>query len=123
MLLFIKMQSQFKMSKKERSGIVYSTNPDFEYENQSENEIFTLPNNEQKIYVSLDKKQRAGKSVTLIEGFVGQAEDLKQLEKKLKNLCGVGGTSKDNVILIQGDFKEKIFLHLQKENYNVKKKG
>lgn len=110
------------MAKKNRKGIMYSTNPDFEFdENVEENE--TLSNNEQYLYVSIDRKKRAGKSVTLIEGFEGGNDDLKALAKKLKNLCGVGGTAKDGEILIQGDFKEKIATFLDKEKYNVKKKG
>lgn len=109
--------------KKEKLNIVYSTNPDFSYEFEEEQEIETLPNNHQKLYVSIDKKQRAGKEVTLVEGFVGSEDDLKELGKLLKSKCGVGGTVKDNEILIQGNFKDKIFDLLVKEGYQVKKKG
>lgn len=109
--------------KKEKVNIVYSTNPDFQFQFDEEEEIQTLPKAQQKLYVSIDRKQRAGKEVTLIEGFVGTDEDLKELGKMLKSKCGVGGTAKDNEILIQGNFKEKIFDLLLKEGYSVKKKG
>lgn len=109
--------------KKEKLNIVYSTNPDFQYQFEEEETIETLSNNQQKLYVSIDRKQRAGKEVTLVEGFVGSDEDLKELGKLLKNKCGVGGTVKDNEIVIQGNFKDKIFDLLMKEGYQVKKKG
>lgn len=109
--------------KKEKLNIVYSTNPDFKFEYEEEEQTETLPNNQQKLYVSLDKKQRAGKEVTLVEGFIGSEDDLKDLGKLLKNKCGVGGTVKDNEILIQGNFKDKVFDILVKEGYQVKKKG
>ncbi len=109
--------------KKERVNIVYSTNPDFQFQFEEEEQIDTLPNGEQKLYVSIDRKQRAGKEVTLVEGFIGKEEDLKDLGKLLKSKCGVGGTVKDNEILIQGNFKDKIFDLLVKEGYVVKKKG
>ena len=109
--------------KKERVNIVYSTNPDFQFQFEEEEQIDTLPNNQQKLYVSIDRKQRAGKEVTLVEGFIGTEEDLKDLGKLLKSKCGVGGTVKDNEILIQGNFRDKIFDLLVKEGYGVKKKG
>lgn len=109
--------------KKEKLNIVYSTNPDFQYRYDEEESIDTLPNGQQKLYVSIDRKQRAGKEVTLVEGFIGSEDDLKELGKLLKNKCGVGGTVKDNEILIQGNFKDKIFDLLVKEGYQVKKKG
>lgn len=109
--------------KKERVNIVYSTNPDFQFQFEEEEQINTLPNGQQKLYVSIDRKQRAGKEVTLVEGFIGTEEDLKDLGKLLKSKCGVGGTVKDNEILIQGNFKDKIFDLLVKEGYGVKKKG
>lgn len=109
---------------KDRINVVYSTNPDFNYESEEENDQDTLPSNQQKLYVSIDRKQRAGKEATLVEGFIGSEEDLKDLGKVLKNKCGVGGTVKDNVILIQGNFKDKIFDVLVKEGYTqTKKKG
>lgn len=113
------------MSKKNsnRIGVVYSTNPDFEYEEIEELEEETLPNNQQKLYVQLDKKQRAGKQVTLITGFVGRSEDLEKLGKELKNKCGVGGSVKDNEILLQGDFCQKVIDYLIQKDYKVKQRG
>lgn len=109
--------------KKDKLNIVYSTNPDFQYQFEEEESIETLANSQQKLYVSIDRKQRAGKEVTLVEGFLGNEEDLKELGKLLKSKCGVGGTVKDNEIMIQGNFKDKIFDILLKEGYQVKKKG
>ena len=109
---------------KDRVNIVYSTNPNFEYQSEDDEVQETLPNNQQKLYVSIDKKQRAGKEVTMIEGFIWDDTDLKELGKSLKNKCGVGGTAKDGEILIQGNFKEKIFDLLIKDGYTqTKKKG
>ncbi|MGB1248751.1 MAG: translation initiation factor [Chitinophagales bacterium] len=107
---------------KNRVGVMYSTDDNYDYEYEGDDEETLVPN-EQKLYVLLDKKQRAGKKVTLIEGFVGEKEDLKDLGKALKNLCGVGGTAKNGEILIQGDFRDRIVDFLQKQCYNVKKKG
>jgi translation initiation factor 1 len=109
--------------KKERLNVVYSTNPNFSYELDNDEEIETLPNSQQKLYVSIDKKQRAGKEVTLVEGFVGSEDDLKELGKLLKSKCGVGGTVKDGEILIQGNFRDKIIELLLKEKFQVKRKG
>ena len=109
--------------KKEKLNVVYSTNPDFNYQFENEEETETLSKNQQKLYVSIDKKQRGGKEVTLVEGFIGSEEDLKELGKFLKSKCGVGGTVKDMEILIQGNFKDKIADLLQKEGFSVKKKG
>jgi translation initiation factor 1 len=114
------------MAKKQQKiqNVVYSTNPNFSYEFEQTNDIQTLPPQQQRLYVSLDRKQRAGKEVTLIEGFVGAEEDLKDLGKILKSKCGVGGSVKDNEILIQGNFKQKIFDLLVKEGYSqTKQKG
>lgn len=111
------------MAKKNIKNVVYSTNPNFNYEFDQEEEQETLPKGEQNLYVSLDRKQRAGKEATLVEGFVGTQEDLSDLGKILKQKCGVGGTAKDNIILIQGNFKDKIAEFLLKEGYKVKKKG
>jgi len=109
--------------KKERINVVYSTNPNYQYEEEQDEVQETLPNNQQVLYVSIDKKQRAGKEVTLIEGFVGDEDDLKELGKLLKSKCGVGGTVKDGEILIQGNFRDKIIEILQKEKFGVKRKG
>jgi translation initiation factor 1 len=111
------------MAKKEKLNIVYSTNPNFQYEFEEEESVESKPNNQQKLYVSIDKKQRGGKEVTLVEGFVGPEEELKELGKLLKSKCGVGGSVKDNEILIQGNFKDKVYDLLVKENYKVTKKG
>jgi translation initiation factor 1 len=109
--------------KKEKLNIVYSTNPNFQFEFEEEESVETLPNNQQKLYVSLDRKQRGGKEVTLIEGFIGQEEDLKELGKMIKQKCGVGGAVKDGEILIQGNFKDKVCAILEKEGCIVKRKG
>ena len=113
------------MAKKEKNriNIVYSTNPNFNYDQEEEQSQETLSNNQQRLYVSIDRKNRGGKEVTLIEGFIGDTEDAKELGKILKTKCGVGGSVKDNEIIIQGNFKEKVFLELQKLGYGVKKKG
>ena len=112
------------MSKKNSSGgIMYSTNPDFEFQQESKEISSTPANNQQDLRVQLDKKQRAGKAVTLITGFVGLGSDLLELGKKLKSKCGVGGTVKDGEIIIQEDFREKIIQILQAEGYKVKRIG
>ena len=109
-------------SKKNRVNIVYSTNPNFEFEVHSDDEI-SIPFNLQKLYVSIDRKNRGGKSVTLVEGFIGNDEDAKDLAKKLKQLCGVGGGFKNSEIYIQGDQKNKVASFLQKLGAVVKVKG
>lgn len=111
------------MAKKNIKNVVYSTNPNFQYELDEVEEQKTLSKNEQKLYVSIDRKQRAGKEVTLVEGFVGSADDLSDLGKLLKQKCGVGGSAKDGLIIVQGNFKDKVFDILVKGGYNVKKKG
>ena len=108
---------------KDRLGVVFSTNPDFRYEHDQEDEAETLSPNKQDLRVTLDKKQRKGKSVTLVTGFIGKEDDLKELGKLLKTKCGVGGTVKEGEILIQGDFREKILEILKKEGYKAKRSG
>lgn len=102
---------------KDRLNVVYSTNPDFKYETDGEEEQDTLPKEKQALRISLDKRNRKGKAVTLITGFVGTTEDLEVLGKLLKVKCGVGGSAKDGEIIIQGDFRTKILELLQKEGY------
>lgn len=109
--------------KKKRVDIVYSTNQDFSYDYDDEQEEETLEPSEQLLYVSIDRKKRKGKEVTLVEGFVGSNDDLKDLAKILKNKCGVGGSAKDGEILIQGNFKDKVAEILSAEGYKTKKKG
>lgn len=110
-------------NKKGREGIVYSTADDFEYTYNEDSEPDTLPNKEQDLRVMLDKKQRGGKQVTLVSGFVGKTGDIELLEKMLKTKCGVGGNVKDREILIQGDHRDKVLKLLLEAGYKAKKAG
>lgn len=112
-----------KKKKKDVSGIVYSTDPDFQYNYDEEQENETLPPNQQDLRVMLDRKNRGGKQVSLVSGFIGSEEDLKDLGKLLKSKCGVGGTTKDGEIIIQGDFRDKIIEILKVNGYKVKRSG
>ena len=105
--------------KKLGAATVYSTNPDFKFEKEDD-ETETLPKDKQILIVSTDKKQRKGKTVTLVQGFVGKTEDIEVLAKLLKTKCGTGGSTKDGEIVIQGDVKIKIKEILEKEDYKVK---
>jgi translation initiation factor 1 len=105
------------------SGIIYSTDPNYKPEFEGGAEESTLLPNQQKLKIKLETKHRAGKAVTLVEGFVGTQNDRDELSKKLKNYCGTGGSSKDGEILIQGDQREKVFQYLQKNGYVNSKKN
>ncbi|TNE53364.1 MAG: translation initiation factor [Bacteroidetes bacterium] len=113
------------MSKKHKNrvNVVYSTNPDFQYEDDNTEDAETLPPGEQNLYVSLDHKQRGGKEVTLVEGFIGTEDDLKELGKMLKSKCGVGGSVKNGEVIVQGNFRDKVADLLSQQGYRVKKKG
>lgn len=106
---------------KDRLNVVYSTNPDYNYEMDDDEEQVTLEPPQQNLRVQLDRKNRGGKVVTLITGFVGTENDLKDLGKLLKTKCGVGGSAKDGEIIVQGDFKQKIVELLKKEGYTKTK--
>jgi translation initiation factor 1 len=111
-----------KQSLQDLGGIMYSTDPNFEY--PAENTIEeVLPNKQQDLRVSLDRKNRGGKAVTLVTGFRGNNDELEKLGKILKTKCGVGGSAKDGEILVQGDFRDKIIILLQKEGFKAKKSG
>ncbi|MCB9226843.1 MAG: translation initiation factor [Chitinophagales bacterium] len=112
-----------KLTLDDLKGVVFSTNPDYQPEEQEEDLEEALAPNQQLLYVSIDRKKRKGKEVTLVEGFLGHEDDLKELGSQLKKYCGVGGSIKDEVILIQGNFRDKIIAYLEKEGYKVKRKG
>ncbi|MET0637286.1 MAG: translation initiation factor [Chitinophagaceae bacterium] len=112
------------MNKKNRpagNGYVFSTDPNFRLEEEQKAEI-TSPAGEQLLKIRLDTKQRGGKAVTLVEGFAGTTDDLEDLGKKLKTFCGTGGSAKDNLIIIQGDQRDKVLAWLLKNNYKRSKK-
>ena len=108
---------------KARLGMVYSTNPDFEYDTGEEPEAETLPPARQNLRVWLDRKQRAGKVVTLVRGFVGRDDDLQELARLLKTRCGVGGAAKEGEIIIQGDHRDRIVEILLETGYRCKRAG
>jgi len=112
------------MSKKKlgKDAIVFSTDPNFRVEEEGQREMETLPSSQQKLKVRLDTKQRAGKAVTLIEGYIGNQNDLEELGKKLKTFCGTGGSVKNGQIIIQGDQRIRITQWLQNNNYQYVKK-
>ena len=108
---------------KKRLGVVFSTNPDFVFEEETENEPETLAPEKQKLIVGIDRRNRGGKQVTLISGFTGSEEDLKELGRVLKVKCGVGGSAKDGEITIQGDLRDKVVALLQSMGYIKAKRG
>ena len=112
------------MGRNKNNRVVFSTNPDYEYHDDAlEQEAETLPPLQQKLTIMLDKKQRKGKKVTLVTGFVGSTDDLKALGKMLKSRCGVGGSVKEGEIIIQGEFKEKVKSILEGMGYKCKISG
>ncbi len=112
-----------KKDKKGRSGVVYSTDPNFEYQHDPGEEQEELPPNQQKLRVSLDRKQRKGKEVTLVTGFAGPDSSLQDLGKYLKTKCGVGGSAKDGEIIIQGDQRDRVVALLIEKGYKGTKKA
>lgn len=112
-----------KNTRKNRDGIVYSTNPEYEYTYNEKEQHQTLPPQQQQLKVFLDKKLRAGKQVTLVTGFVGLESDLEFLGKELKAKCGSGGSVKDGEIIIQGNFTDRIIKLLTDKGYKVKRAG
>ena len=110
-----------KKNKPDSRGFVYSTDPGFQFEEENDAQE-TLPPAQQKLKVRLDTKHRAGKAVTLVEGFTGTEDDLQELGKKLKSFCGTGGSAKDGEIIVQGDQREKVLQWLLKTGYKLSKK-
>jgi translation initiation factor 1 len=106
---------------KDRLNVVYSTNPNFSYETEEEEVQETLPAAKQRLRVTLDRKNRGGKVVTLVTGYVGDDDSLKELGRLLKSKCGVGGAVKDGEIIVQGDFREKVIEILKKEGFTSTK--
>ena len=123
--LFVIFEVMARKNKRDkgRSGVVYSTNSDYQYQYEDDFEEETLAPEDQNLKVMLDKKSRGGKQVTLVEGFIGTEEDLRALGKLLKSKCGVGGAAKNGEILIQGDFRDKVLQLLQAEGYRAKRVG
>ncbi len=111
------------MNKKRPVGVVYSTNPDFQYRYEEEQEPETLEPGKQDLRVLRDSKGRGGKTVTIVRGFVGTTADLEALCKKLKTRCGIGGSAKEGEILLQGDVRDKACEFLEKEGYRFKRAG
>ena len=110
-----------EIDRKKRIGVVYSTNPDYEYSDDSQEESDTLPKNQQKMRLNMERVGRGGKTVILVKGFVGSEEDITALSKLLKQKCGVGGSVKDGEIIIQGDHRQRLVEILKKEGYTQTK--
>jgi translation initiation factor 1 len=111
-----------KKNKPDTRGFVFSTDPNFSFEEEKEN-VDTLPPAQQRLRVKLETKHRAGKTVTLVDGFTGKDEDREELGKKLKNYCGTGGSAKDGEIIVQGDHRDKVLQWLLKNGYSLSKKS
>ena len=111
-----------KKNKPDSRGFIYSTDPNFRFENEEQQEQTTLQPSQQKLRIRLDTKRRSGKAVTLIQGFAGISSDVEQLGKTLKNYCGTGGSVKDFEIIIQGDQRDKVLQWLLKNGYTQSKK-
>lgn len=109
------------VDRKKRVGVVYSTNPDFDYSEVVQEESHTLPNNQQKLRLNMERAGRGGKTVTLVKGFVGSEEDMSALCKLLKQKCGVGGSVKDGEIIIQGDCRQRLIEILRKDGFSQTK--
>jgi translation initiation factor 1 len=112
-----------KKNKPDKSGFVFSTDPNFRFEEEAHEPQETLPAGQQKLRVKLETKHRGGKTVTLVNGFVGSDEDAETLGKQLKNQCGTGGAVKDGEIIVQGDHREKVLQYLLKNGYSQTKKA
>ena len=110
-----------EIDRKKRIGVVYSTNPDYEYSDDSQEEADTLPKNQQKLRLNMERAGRGGKTVTLVKGFVGSGDDITALCKLLKQKCGVGGSVKEEEIIIQGDHRQRLVEILKKEGYTQTK--
>ena len=114
-------RKEARLQAKKRVGVVYSTNPGYEYSDDSQEEADTLPKNQQKLRLNMERAGRGGKTVTLVKGFVGSDEDINALCKLLKQKCGVGGSVKDGEIIIQGDHRQRLVEILKKEGYTQTK--
>ena len=112
-----KNETKTDIERKKRVGVVYSTNPDFEYSDDSEEQNETLPKNQQKLRLNMERAGRGGKTVTLVKGFVGTDYDINSLCKLLKQKCGVGGSVKEGEIIIQGDHRQRLIEILKKEGF------
>lgn len=110
-----------EIDRKKRIGVIYSTNPDYEYSDDSQEEADTLPKNQQKLRLNMERAGRGGKTVTLVKGFVGSGDDITALCKLLKQKCGVGGSVKEGEIIIQGDHCQRLVEILKKEGYTQTK--
>jgi len=121
--IFVRKLASMSNDWKKRLGTVYSTNPDFQYNQEGDESVESVPPQQQDLRVMLDRKKRKGKVVTLVTGFQGPDDELQDLGKLLKTKCGAGGTAKDGEIMVQGDFREKVIDILLNQGYKAKKSG